>query len=581
MIGKIVKVSGATIVATGLPDISISDIVYIGEQHLIGEILSITGDRASIQVYGETSGLAPGTIVTPLGTPMTAELGPGLLSNIYDGIQRPLVAMQRLSGHFMANGLHIPALDEEAAWKFIPAVSKGAFVSEGTVIGTVNELQTVTHKIMVPPGISGVVTEIKGGTFTVSQTVCTVSSDGGVTYEIPLMQKWPIRTARPYTQKQAPTTLLHSGLCTIDTLFPIARGGTATVSGPVGTGKTFISHQLAKISDADIVVYIGCGQRGNEINDFLMDFSEIVSPVSGDPLINRTIFIAAASDMPTAIRESAIYTGITIAEYFRDMGYLVAVIADSISQWAQALREISCCLEEFPGEEGYPVYLASRLAAFYERAGCVECWGNENRCGSITVIGTLSPAGGDITEPVTQAALRASKVFLNLDASLAHARHFPAINWLTSHSFYADIFASRFGEKKGQEFTQNRKKVFEILREEVRLCEIAQLIGYDSMSEADIVTLEIAKIVREDFLRQNASGNNPDTFSYDTQKNMLSAIVKYDALCRYALENGVAAQILFGTEAKNFIERVKFDTHPYDEIEADMELWIDSAASRE
>ena len=460
MSGKIVKVSGPLVVATGLSDANMSDVVRVGDQKLIGEILTMKGDSASIQVYEETSGLGPGAEVVTTGSPLSVELGPGLLENIYDGIQRPLEEIRDLTGHTISRGVNIPALNRTRIWDFVPTVSAGDSVEGGSIIGTVAETTAVVHKIMVPPGVSGVVEKIDSGSFTVEQTVCTIKTPDGSLRELTMMQKWPVRVNRPYVQKFPPVVPLCSGQRIIDTMFPLAKGGTAAVPGPFGSGKTVVQHQLAKWSDVDIVVYIGCGERGNEMTDVLMEFPELKDPRTGEPLMRRTVLIANTSDMPVAAREASIYTGITIAEYFRDMGYDVAVIADSTSRWAEALREMSGRLEEMPGEEGYPAYLASRLAQFYERAGCVECIGEEGRRGTLTAIGAVSPPGGDTSEPVSQATMRIVKVFWGLDSSLAYARHFPAINWLTSYSLYLDTLRHWFDDNLGRQLHRQPRTVY-------------------------------------------------------------------------------------------------------------------------
>ncbi len=441
MSGKITKVSGPLVVAEGLADANVSDVVRVGDSRLIGEILNMTGDRASIQVYEETSGLGPGAAVVTTGMPMSVELGPGMLDNIYDGIQRPLPEMRALTGDSITRGTDVPALNREKKWDFVPTAAVGDKLSAGDVIGTVQETSAILHRIMVPPKMSGTLKSVQGGSFTVTDTVAVLTDEKGVDHELSLMQRWPVRIARPYERKYVPARPMNSGQRIIDTLFPIAKGGTAAVPGPFGSGKTVVQHQLAKWSDVDIVIYIGCGERGNEMTDVLMEFPELKDPRNGEPLMKRTVLIANTSDMPVAAREASIYTGITIAEYFRDMGYDVAVLADSTSRWAEALREMSGRLEEMPGEEGYPAYLASRLAQFYERAGVVECLGSDERRGSVTAIGAVSPPGGDISEPVSQATMRIVKVFWALDSSLAYARHFPAINWLTSYSLYIDTLS--------------------------------------------------------------------------------------------------------------------------------------------
>jgi len=555
--GKIVKVSGPLVVAEGLADANMADVVRVGSQRLIGEILTMTGNSASIQVYEETSGLGPGAEVVTTGVPLSVELGPGLLENIFDGIQRPLTEVRALSGSTISRGVDIPALNRSKLWEFTPSVKPGDAVSGGCIIGTVNETTSVVHKIMVPHGVSGIVESVESGSFTVTDPICKVKTDGGVK-EITMLQKWPVRISRPYVRKFMPSRPLNTGQRIIDTLFPIAKGGTAAVPGPFGSGKTVVQHQLAKWSDVDIVVYIGCGERGNEMTDVLMEFPELKDPRNGEPLMKRTVLIANTSDMPVAAREASIYTGITIAEYFRDMGYEVAVIADSTSRWAEALREMSGRLEEMPGEEGYPAYLSSRLAQFYERAGVVECHGGDGRRGSLTAIGAVSPPGGDTSEPVSQATMRIVKVFWGLDASLAYARHFPAINWLTSYSLYLDTLKPWFDENIGREFRKNRDKALSILQEESELQEIVKLVGQDSLSAPDRLTLETARMIREDFLQQNAFDELDSYSSYDKQKELLALILKYDALCRQALNKGVDdIQALFSIEAREHLGRAK------------------------
>ncbi|MBQ7680026.1 MAG: V-type ATP synthase subunit A, partial [Butyrivibrio sp.] len=456
MSGRVVKVSGPLVVADGLADANMADVVRIGEQRLIGEILNMNGDSASIQVYEETSGLGPGAVVETTGAPLSVELGPGLIESIYDGIQRPLDKIMAIAGNTITRGIEIPGLDREKQWDFVPVAQVGDKVAGGDVIGTVQETAVVLHRIMVPPGITGTVKEIRRGLFTVTETVCILVKEDGSEIELSMMQKWPVRINRPYVQKYNPVKPLSSGQRIIDTMFPLAKGGTAAVPGPFGSGKTVIQHQLAKWSDVDSVVYIGCGERGNEMTDVLMEFPELIDPHTGEPLMKRTVLIANTSDMPVAAREASIYTGITIAEYFRDMGYDVAVIADSTSRWAEALREMSGRLEEMPGEEGYPAYLSSRLAQFYERAGVVRCLGTEDRRGSVTAIGAVSPPGGDTSEPVSQATMRIVKVFWGLDASLAYQRHFPAINWLTSYSLYLDTLKPWYDKNVSPDFMHNR-----------------------------------------------------------------------------------------------------------------------------
>ncbi|NCB73922.1 MAG: V-type ATP synthase subunit A [Clostridia bacterium] len=557
MSGKVTKVSGPLVVAEGLSDANVSDVVRVGKQRLIGEILNMTGDSASIQVYEETSGLGPGASVETTGYPLSVELGPGMLDGIYDGIQRPLTEIRKMTGATISRGVDVPALNREKLWEFVPTVAVGDKVIAGDIIGTVQETTAILHKIMVPVGVSGTVGSIQAGSFTVLDTVCLVKGDNGENHRLTLMQKWPVRKSRPYIKKYVPTRPLCSGQRVIDTLFPLAKGGTAAVPGPFGSGKTVVQHQLAKWSDVDVVVYIGCGERGNEMTDVLMEFPELKDPRNGEPLMKRTVLIANTSDMPVAAREASIYTGITIAEYFRDMGYDVAVIADSTSRWAEALREMSGRLEEMPGEEGYPAYLASRLAQFYERAGVVECLGAEDRRGTLTAIGAVSPPGGDTSEPVSQATMRIVKVFWGLDSGLAYARHFPAINWLTSYSLYVDGLKKWYDSELGVKFMQNREKTMGILQEEASLQEIVKLVGQDALSLGDRLTLETAKMIREDFLQQNAFVDVDSYSSYERQSILLQMILDYDALCRKAMEQGAQLNKLFAIPAREQIGRAK------------------------
>ena len=557
MSGKVTKVSGPLVVAEGLVDANVADVVRVGEKQLIGEILNMTGDSASIQVYEETSGLGPGAEVVTTGSPLSVELGPGLLENIYDGIQRPLEEIRAVAGHTIARGIFIPALNREKKWKFKPLADIGDKVVGGDIIGTVRETSAIEHRIMVPNGVSGVIRSIEGGEFTVEETVAVVEGKDGKQTSVTMMQKWPVRVARPYKKKHVPNRPLNSGQRIIDTLFPLAKGGTAAVPGPFGSGKTVVQHALAKWSDVDVVVYIGCGERGNEMTDVLNEFPELTDPRSGEPLMRRTVLIANTSDMPVAAREASIYTGITIAEYFRDMGYDVAVIADSTSRWAEALREMSGRLEEMPGEEGYPAYLASRLAQFYERAGVVECMGSEERLGSLTAIGAVSPPGGDTSEPVSQATMRIVKVFWGLDSSLAYARHFPAINWLTSYSLYVDTLRPWYDANMGREFMADRERAMTILGEEANLQEIVKLVGADSLGSGERLTLETAKMIREDFLQQNAFVDVDSFSSYDRQLRLLKLILDFDALCREALGAGADMEALFKIASRERIARAK------------------------
>ena len=585
MSGIVTKVSGPLVVAEGLADANVSDVVRVGSQRLIGEILNMTGDSASIQVYEETSGLGPGAEVETTGMPMSVELGPGMLENIYDGIQRPLPEIRALAGETITRGVQVPALNRTRVWHFDAVAKAGDRVSGGDVLGTVQETPAVLHKIMVPPGMSGTVKSVESGDYTVEQTVAVLTDDKGEAHELNLIQRWPVRVPRPYAAKHTPNRPMNSGQRVIDTLFPIAKGGTAAVPGPFGSGKTVVQHQLAKWSDVDIVVYIGCGERGNEMTDVLMEFPELTDPRNGEPLMKRTVLIANTSDMPVAAREASIYTGITIAEYFRDMGYDVAVLADSTSRWAEALREMSGRLEEMPGEEGYPAYLASRLAQFYERAGVVDCLGADNRRGSVTAIGAVSPPGGDTSEPVSQATMRIVKVFWGLDSSLAYARHFPAINWLTSYSLYVDNFRAWYNEQFGEKYMLNRDKAMHILQEEAELQEIVRLVGQDSLSPADRLTLETAKMVREDFLQQNAFVDEDAYSSYQKQFRLLDMVLQYDEACRAALQQNADVNALFNIPARERIGRAKMVPQDdvdrvYDEILDEMKKEVAEIAER-
>ncbi len=555
--GKIIKVSGPLVVADGLADAGMADVVKVGAQGLKGEILTMTGDQASIQVYEETAGLGPGAEVVTTGAPLSVELGPGLLESIYDGIQRPLTEIRAIAGETIARGIDVPALNRTKKWHFVPVVEAGCHVTGGDIIGTVEETSAITHRIMVPHGVEGELESISEGDFTVLETVAVVTMRGGIQRDLTMMQTWPVRRNRPYKHKFLPDTPMQSGQRVIDTLFPIAKGGTAAVPGPFGSGKTVVQHALAKWSDVDVVVYIGCGERGNEMTDVLMEFPELQDPRTGEPLMKRTVLIANTSDMPVAAREASIYTGITIAEYFRDMGYDVAVIADSTSRWAEALREMSGRLEEMPGEEGYPAYLASRLAQFYERAGCVECLASEPRRGSLTAIGAVSPPGGDTSEPVSQATLRIVKVFWGLDSSLAHARHFPAINWLNSYSLYMDNLRPWYDRNLGRSFLENRAKAVAILQEENSLQEIVKLVGQDALSAGDRLTMETAKMIREDFLQQNAFVDIDNYSTYERQAMLLDIILRYDELCRKAVSAGAELSKLIRIEARDRIGRAK------------------------
>ena len=535
-----------------------ADVVRVGEQRLIGEILTMNGDSASIQVYEETSGLGPGAAVETTGSPLSVELGPGLIENIYDGIQRPLEGIMKIAGSTITRGIEVPALDREKKWDFVATAKPGDKVTGGDVIGTVQETPSVLHKIMIPPRMSGTIESIQSGSFTVLDTVAVLVDAKGEKHELTMVQKWPVRVGRPYKHKYPPKTPLLSGQRIVDALFPVAKGGTAAIPGPFGSGKTVMQHQLAKWSDVDIVIYIGCGERGNEMTDVLREFPELVDPRTGESLMKRTVLIANTSDMPVAAREASIYTGITIAEYFRDMGYDVAVIADSTSRWAEALREMSGRLEEMPGEEGYPAYLASRLAQFYERAGSVECITSQgDRRGSLTAVGAVSPPGGDLSEPVSQATMRIVKVFWALDSSLAYRRHFPAINWLNSYSLYLDSLKPWYDENLGKDFMMNRDKSMSILQEEASLNEIVQLVGKDSLSAGDQLTLETAKMLREDFLQQNGFLEVDWYSNYDRQNKMLGMILEYDQRCRAAIAKGANVTELFAIPFREKMGRAK------------------------
>ena len=556
--GKIVKVSGPLVVAEGMQDADMFDVVRVGEQHLIGEIIEMRDGMASIQVYEETAGLKPGSEVYSTGAPLSVELGPGLIETMYDGIQRPLEGMVKMSGPNISRGITIPALDREKKWEFVPTAKVGDKVVAGDIIGTVQETSVVQQKIMVPHRIQGTIKSIQGGSYMVEETVCVIVDDNGTEHPLTLMQKWPVRVGRPYKEKLVPDTPLITGQRVIDTMFPIAKGGVAAVPGPFGSGKTVVQHQLAKWADADIVVYIGCGERGNEMTDVLMEFPELVDPKTGESLMKRTVLIANTSDMPVAAREASIYTGITIAEYFRDMGYSVALMADSTSRWAEALREMSGRLEEMPGEEGYPAYLGSRLAQFYERAGKVISLGSEGREGALSAIGAVSPPGGDTSEPVSQATLRIVKVFWCLDSSLAYKRHFPAINWLNSYSLYSARLDKWFAEHVNSEFPTLRADALRLLQEEAELNEIVQLVGVDGLSTTDRLKLEACKMIREDYLHQNAFHEIDTYASMNKQYRMLKLILSYYKEGLAALEKGAEFGPLAALPVREEIGRFKY-----------------------
>ena len=583
--GTVVKVSGPLVVAEGMRDANMFDVVRVSDKRLIGEIIEMHGDRASIQVYEETSGLGPGEAVVSEGMPMSVELGPGLISTIYDGIQRPLAKMYEISGANIARGVEVPSLDREKKWEFVPTVKVGDKVEAGDIIGVVQETSVVECRIMVPYGKGGTVKEIKSGEYTVLDTVCVLTDEKGEDVELTMMQKWPVRRERPYKEKNIPNSLLVTGQRVIDTFFPITKGGVAAIPGPFGSGKTVTQHQLAKWADADIVVYIGCGERGNEMTDVLLEFPELVDPRTGESLMQRTVLIANTSDMPVAAREASIYTGITIAEFFRDMGYSVALMADSTSRWAEALREMSGRLEEMPGEEGYPAYLGSRLAQFYERAGRVKCLGHDDREGSLTAIGAVSPPGGDTSEPVSQATLRIVKVFWGLDSSLAYKRHFPAINWLTSYSLYQDKADDWIDQHVNLKFSEQRALAMRLLQEEASLQEIVQLVGVDSLSPSDRLILEITRSIREDFLHQN-SFHEVDTYtSLYKQYRMLKLILDFYETAGEAIRQGVSIISISKLPVLEKIGRAKYVKEEdidaaYDEIEKEVKNELDELVKR-
>ena len=557
MTGKTVKISGPLIIAENMADCKLYDVVQVSSLGLIGEIIELRGDKASIQVYEETAGLGPGEDVISTGEPLSAELAPGLITGIFDGIQRPLTTLFFNYGSRISRGVSVNRLDREKKWHFTPKVQEGEKVSAGDILGVVQETEIVEHRILVPNGVAGTVTSIKEGDFTIEETVAVITNEKGET-PVAMLRKWPVRKGRPYKEKLSPDMPLVTGQRVIDTLFPIAKGGVAAVPGPFGSGKTVVQHQLAKWADADIIVYVGCGERGNEMTDVLNEFPELKDPKTGEPLMKRTVLIANTSDMPVAAREASIYTGITIAEYFRDMGYNVAIMADSTSRWAEALREMSGRLEEMPGDEGYPAYLSSRLAEFYERAGIVKLLGKGDRCGSISAIGAVSPPGGDLSEPVSQGTLRIVKVFWGLSASLAYKRHFPAIDWLISYSLYADKMKEWYEKNVGNNFLKYRQFIMTILQEEAALDEIVRLVGMDALSSGDRLIMETAKIVREDYLHQNAF-HDVDTYTSMTkQMLMLRLIYEFYTLSEEAIKSYVSLDDILACPFKDKIGRAKY-----------------------
>jgi V/A-type H+-transporting ATPase subunit A len=578
--GVIVKVSGPLVVATGLPQAKMFDVVKVGEQGLIGEVIEVHGEKLSIQVYEETSGLGPGDPVVSTGVPLSVELGPGILEGMFDGIQRPLDTIESIAGSYITRGIDIPALNREKKWDFKPTAKKGQKVTGGDFLGTVQETVIVEHRIMVPPEVSGEIMEIYQGEFTVTDTIAKIKTDSGKIVDVTMMQKWPVRMTRPFKEKLPPEEPMSTGQRVIDAFFPVAKGGAACIPGPFGSGKTVVQHQLAKWADAEIVVYIGCGERGNEMTDVLLEFPELIDPKTGEPLMKRTVLIANTSNMPVAAREASIYTGVTIAEYFRDMGYSVALMADSTSRWAEALREMSGRLEEMPGDEGYPAYLSRKIAEFYERAGRVITLGSEDRQGALTVVGAVSPPGGDLSEPVTQATLRVVKVFWALDASLAYARHFPAINWLTSYSLYSDAVEEFMNKNISGDWKELRAEAMRLLQEEASLQEIVRLVGIDALSIRDRLILEVARSIREDFLHQNAF-HEVDTYtSLNKQYRMLKLILMFYEESKKAIDHGVVFSEIENLPVRERIARVKYsdekDASIFDEVESELKQQLET-----
>ena len=576
--GTIVKVAGPLIMATGMADVRMYDVVRVSQSRLVGEVIELRGDKASIQVYEETSGLGPGEPVVSTGAPLSVELAPGLIESIFDGIQRPLTRIRDKVGERITRGVEVPSLDREKKWYFEPRVKAGDRVAQGDVLGVVQETAVVEHRIMVPYKMEGTVKSIFKGGATIEETVCVLTDKDGNDHEIAMLQRWPVRRGRPYQEKMAPRSPMITGQRVIDTLFPIASGGVAAVPGPFGSGKTVVQHRLAEWADADIIVYVGCGERGNEMTDVLMEFPELHDPRTGESLMKRTVLIANTSDMPVAAREASIYTGITIAEYYRDMGYKVAIMADSTSRWAEALREMSGRLEEMPGEEGYPAYLASRIAEFYERAGLVKCLGRDGREGTITAIGAVSPPGGDISEPVSQATLRIVKVFWGLSAQLAYKRHFPAIDWLQSYSLYADSLSDWFDDNVTPEWKELRARALEILQREAELDEIVRLVGVDALSWKDRLTMEVARSIREDYLHQNAFDEVDTYTSPEKQYHMLRLILLFGDKGAQALDGGANLSQVLSLPVRERIGRAKYiheeGMAEFNQIESDLNTQI-------
>jgi len=571
--GKIIRVAGPLVEAEGIPGAKMFDVVRVGHERLIGEIIELRGEVASIQVYEDTSMIGPGAPVVSTGLPLSVELGPGLISSIYDGIQRPLDVLA-LQGNRLARGIEVPGLARDKKWGFTPRLAVGNEVEPGDVIGVVQENVVVEHRILVPPGVKGKIAKIEEGEFTVDETIAVIETESGPR-ELTMMQRWPVRRSRPYREKLAPDRIMTTGQRIIDTFFPIARGGTAAIPGPFGSGKTVVQHQLAKWSDADIIVYVGCGERGNEMTDVLTEFPQLRDARTGEDLMKRTVLVANTSDMPVAAREASIYTGITIAEYFRDMGYNVAIMADSTSRWAEALREISGRLEEMPGEEGYPAYLGSRLAEFYERAGRTRCLGQDAREGSITAIGAVSPPGGDLSEPVTQNTLRVVKVYWGLDSTLAYRRHFPAINWLLSYSLYNERLDEYFRTEIGEEWVNLRRRAMRILQQEAELEEIVRLVGVDALSPRDQLTMEVARSIREDYLHQNAFHEIDTYTSLNKQLALLRIVLTFADVGLALLEKGIEIQEILALKIRERIAQAKFipedKTEEFTKLQTDLE----------
>ncbi len=557
-VGRTIKVAGPLVVAENMSGTRMYDVVRVSEQKLIGEVIELRNDLASIQVYEETGGIGVGEPVYLTGLPLSAELGPGLITSIFDGIQRPLAQIVKESGDYIHRGIYIPGLSRTAKWHFVPTKSPGDSIVEGDIIGTVKETEIVLHRIIVPPGIFGIIEDIKEGDFTVTDTICIIKNDSGENLELPMIQIWPVRVPRPYRSKHKPTIPLVTGQRIIDTFFPVAKGGTACVPGPFGSGKTVIQHQLAKWCDAEIIVYVGCGERGNEMTDVLTEFPELIDPTSGRPLMERTVLIANTSNMPVAAREASVYTGVTIAEYFRDMGYSVALMADSTSRWAEAMREISGRLEEMPGEEGYPAYLGRRIAEFYERSGFVRTLGSDDRIGALSIIGAVSPPGGDLSDPVVQSTLRVVRVFWCLTAELAYQRHFPAISWLNSYSLYHDNLDPWLIENNGEEFIVLRNYALELLQKEAELEEIVRLVGAESLPERDRLILEVAKSIREDYLQQSAFDVNDAYCTSKKQKLLLDLILFFEVEAKRALDADIPFDKIAYLPQRELIARAKY-----------------------